>query len=149
MLAAMFSADHATRRITFAQRLSGRLTTIGPGLADLELAGDEPTPLGVGTRLAAQLAFVTEHSFRARGTVAIAGRDALAFTTVSEGHLATATARGVRRGAAEFDVTGLGPLTGAHGHITSSFVAYDDGRVSDRLVLVLFTPQDHNQGGTP
>ena len=92
---------------------------------------------------------MTEHSFRARGTLAIAGREALALTTVSDGHLATATARGVRHGTAVFAVTGLGPLAGAHGHMTSSLVAYDDGRVSDRLVLVLFPPQGHNQGGTP
>jgi hypothetical protein len=148
MLGEMSSADHATRRITFAQRLSGRLTAIGPGLADLELAGDEATPLGVGTRLAGQLAFVTEHSFRASGTVVIGGRDALAFTTVADGHLTDPTAQGVRHGTAVFDVTGRDDLAGAHGHITSTFVAYDDGRVSDRQVLVLSPPQDHNRGGT-
>jgi hypothetical protein len=57
-------------------------------LADLELATDEPTPLGVGSRLAGPLAFVTEHSFRARGTVAVAsaGNDRVEHVPVSPGH---------------------------------------------------------------
>ena len=141
----MFSADHVPSRITFPQRLSGRLTTVGPGLADVELAGDGQTPLGAGTRLAGQLSFVTERSFRARGTITIAGRDALDFTTVAEGRLGGATAEGVRHGTVVFHVFGRGHLAGVHGHITSSFVVSDDGRVSDRQVLVLFPPQDHNK----
>ena len=135
--------------ITFTQQLSGRLTTVGPGLADLELAGDARTPLGTGTRMTGQLAFVTERSFRGRGTVAIAGREALALSTASDGHLAGATDRGVRHGTAVFDVIGLGLLAGAHGRLTSSFAVTGDGRVSDRQVLVLSRPQDHDQGGTP
>jgi hypothetical protein len=148
MLAAMFSADNVPSRITFPQRLSGRLTTVGPGLADVVLAGDGPTPLGAGTRLAGQLSFVTERSFRARGTIAVAGRDALEFTTIAEGSLCAATDEGVRHGTAVLHVIGLGPLAGVHGHVTSNFVVSDDGRVSDRQVLVLFPPQDHHQGGT-
>jgi hypothetical protein len=148
MLSAMFSADHVPSRITFPQRLSGRLTTIGPGLADVELAGDGQTPLGAGTRLAGQLSFVTERTFRARGTIAIAGRDALDFTTIAEGHLGGATAEGVRHGTVVLHVLGRGHLAGLRGHITSRFAVSDDGRVSDRQVLVLFPPEDHYQGGT-
>jgi hypothetical protein len=145
MLAAMF--DDGT--ITFAQKLSGRLTTIGPGLADLELAADDPTPLGPAMQIGLQLSFVTEHQFRARGTVAVAGRDALAIATVDDGHLIETHDRGARHGTAVLDATGLGPLAGLHGRITSNFVVSGDGRVTDRQVLVLLRPQHHNQGGSP
>ena len=65
ILAAML--DHGT--ITFAHQLSGRLTTIGPGLADLDLTADGATPLGSVMRIAIGLSFVTEHRFRGRGTL--------------------------------------------------------------------------------
>jgi hypothetical protein len=60
MLAAMFDDD----AIAFAQQLSGRLTTVGPGLADLELTADGATPLGSAMRIAVRLSFLTEHRFR-------------------------------------------------------------------------------------
>jgi hypothetical protein len=139
--------DHGT--IAFAQQLAGRLTTIGPGLADLELAADGPTPFGSVMRIALQLSFVTEHQFRARGTVAVAGDDALAIVTVDDGHLIATRDGSARHGTAVLDAIGLGRLAGLHGRITSNFVVDGVGRVTDRQVLVLFTPQDHNQGGAP
>jgi hypothetical protein len=132
--------------ITFAQVLSGSLTTIGPGLADLELTADGATPLGNHTRVAAQLSFVTEHRFRAQGTVTVASRLALACTTAEDGHLAAATEDGVRGGTAVLDAIGRGPLARAHGRIRSSFVVSGDGRVTDEQVLVLHRRQDHEQG---
>lgn len=145
MLAAMFD-DGA---ITFAQQLSGRLTAVGPGLADLELAAEGATPLGAVMRIAVRLSFVTEHRFRGRGTLAVAGNDALAIATVDNGHLIDTRDGGARHGTAVLDAIGLGPLAGAHGRITSNFVVTRDGRVTDQQVLVLFRPQDRNQGGIP
>ena len=146
MVAAMFERDDPTAPLAFAQQLSGRLTTVGPGLADLELTGAEPTPLGSDTRLAARLSFASERSFRERGTLAVAGQDALAFTTVGHGDLAEADGD-AQHGTAVLDITGLGPLAGARGRITCNFLVSGDGRVIDRQVLVLFCGTNHNEGG--
>jgi hypothetical protein len=136
--------------ITFAQRLCGRLTTIAPGVADLELSADTETPLGALTRLAARLTFADGRSFQDSGTVTVAGRDALAIATSGDGHLDDTPHAGVRHGTAVLHVTGLGALRGAHGRLTSNFVVTGDGRVTDRQVLVLFARPHHihTPGGT-
>jgi hypothetical protein len=100
-------------------------------------------------RIAVRLSFLTEHRFREHGTLAVAGRDALAIATVDDGHLIERRDGGARHGTAVLDAIGLGPLAGLHGQITSNFVVYGDGRVTDRQVLVVSRPQDHNQGGSP
>src|SRR4051794_18448109 len=104
MVASMFKPDDPAAPIVLTQQLSGRLTTVGPGLADLELTGTEPTPLGPSMHLAARLAFSSERSFRERGTLAVADRDALAFTTVEDGDFAEAGGD-ARHGTAVLDVT--------------------------------------------
>jgi hypothetical protein len=136
--------------ITFTLELCGRLTTIAPGVADLELGTDAGTPLGPATRLAARLTFADGRSFQGSGTVTVAGRDALAIATSGDGHLDDTPHAGVRHGTAVLHVTGLGALSGAHGRLTSNFVVTGDGRVTDRQVLVLFARPHHTHtpGGT-
>jgi hypothetical protein len=147
MVAAMLGPDDPTAPIAFAQQLSGRLTTIGPGLADLDLAGDAPTPLGSGIRLAARLTFASERRFRERGTLAVAGGDVLALASLGDGDLDEAGGD-ARHGTAVLGITGLGALAGAHGRITCNFVVSGDGCVIDRQVLVLFCGNHHtNEGG--
>jgi len=146
MLDAVSRTDAPT---TFVQKLTGRLTAIGPGLADLELSADAATPLGKHTHVRAQLSFLTERSFRARGRIAIAGHDALAFTTANDGHLAEPADGGVRHGTAVLDVTGIGALAGAHGQVSAAFVVSADGHVTDDQILVLFQPHRHNRVVSP
>jgi hypothetical protein len=137
MLAAMFDED-AEGPIGYAQELTGRLTTVGPGVADLELSGSGPTPLGSSTRLEAQLWFASERSFRVWGTIAIAGRDVLAIATLGRGDLVDAAHQGIRHGTAVLEATGVGALAGVRGRITSNFVVSADGEVTDEQMVVLF-----------
>lgn len=133
--------------ITFTQCLHGRFTAIGPGLADIELTGEHPTPLGTGQALAFELVFASERSFQESGTVTFADLGpALRVATIGEGDLVRSPDRSVLHGTAVLDAWGLGPLSGARGRITSNFVVADDGSVRDEQVVVLFIQQ---QEGTP
>lgn len=129
-------------QITYAQRLEGRFTPIGPGLADVELTAMDETPLGTGAVLVSQLAFATEQSFREEGTITFRDGQALRVRTVGRGELTDAGT--VRHGTAVLAVEGVGQLSGTYGRITSNFLVASDGAVTDEQVVVLFI----NQGGT-
>jgi hypothetical protein len=134
-------------RITYRQRLRGRLTAVGPGLADVELAAAGATPLGSCPTLESQLVFRTERSFRQEGTIAFQdGEPALRLTTLGRGDLAEPADGGVRHGTAVLEVCGVGPLRGAHGRITSNFVVGADGEVTDEQVVVLFIDKQGGEG---
>jgi hypothetical protein len=138
MLASMLHEHDATGPIGYAQELTGRLTAIGPGMADLDLCGAGATPLGSSTRLTAQLWFATERSFRVWGTIAVSGREVLAVATLDRGDLADASHQGIRHGTAVLEATGVGALAGVRGRITSNFVVSADGEVTDEQMVVLF-----------
>jgi hypothetical protein len=125
-------------QITYAQRLEGRLTTIGPGLADVVLAATGETPMGRGAVLASQLAFATEQSFREEGTISFEDGTALRLRTLGRGELTRSPADGLRHGTAVLAVEGVGRLSGTCGRITSNFLVGDDGAVTDEQVVVLF-----------
>ena len=133
------------RRITYSQRLEGRLTQVGPGLADVELAATDETPFGPAAVLASQLAFATERSFREVGTIAFGTDAALRFTTLGSGDLAASPDGTVRHGTAVLAVEGVGELSGARGRITSNFLVSEDGALTDEQVVVLFL--EDNEGG--
>lgn len=137
-----------SERIVYTQRLRGRLTAVGPGLLDAELAAAGDTPLGSCPTFASQLTFETGRSFRAEGTIAFRdGEPALTFTTLGRGDLGEATGGDVRHGTAMLDVAGIGRLGRAHGRITSNFTVDADGHVTDDQVVVLFI--DRETGDTP
>lgn len=125
-------------RIAYSQHMLGRLTAVGPGLADVELTGAQQTPLGAGATLATQLSFATWRFFSAEGTIAIDGEPALRVHTIGRGVLAPSPDDGLRHGTAMFDAWGIGPLGGARGRITSNFVVNADGALTDEQVVVLF-----------
>jgi len=127
--------------ITYAQRLEGRFTPIGPGLADVELVVTGETPFGAGAVLASQLAFATEQSFREEGTITFGDGSALRLRTLGRGELTDAGA--LRHGTAVLEVDGVGQLSGTRGRITSNFLVAADGAVTDEQVVVLFI----NEGG--
>jgi hypothetical protein len=126
------------RQITYSQRLEGRLTTVGPGLADIELSVTGETPLGPEAVLASQLAFATERSFREEGTITFAGGRALRIATLGRGDLAATPDGALRHGTAVLTVEGIGELSGARGRITSNFLVTEDGSLTDEQVVVLF-----------
>ena len=126
------------RRITYSQRLEGRLTTVGPGLADIELAATGETPFGPEAVLASQLAFANERSFREEGTITFAGGRALRITTLGRGDLAATADGALRHGTAVLVVEGIGELSGTRGRITSNFLLAEDGALTDEQVVVLF-----------
>lgn len=135
-----------SERITYRQRLRGRLTAVGPGLAAVELAAADDTPLGYPT-FESQLVFRTERSFREEGTIAFQdGEPALRLTTLGRGDLAEAGDGGVRHGTAVLEVSGVGRLSGARGRITSNFVVGADGEVTDEQVVVLFIDREGEVG---
>jgi hypothetical protein len=126
------------RRIAYSQRLEGRLTPVGPGLAAVELAADGETPLGRDPVLTSRLSFASERSFREEGTLTFSGGVVLRFTTLGRGDLAPAPGTGVQHGTAVLAVAGEGVLGGARGRITSNFVVGEDGALTDDQVVVLF-----------
>lgn len=126
------------RRITYAQQMQGRLTAVGPGLMDVDLAAEQVTLLAPDATLASQLAFASRGSFRAEGTIAVGGEPALRFRTVGRGVLAPSPEAGLRHGTAMLEAWGIGPLRGARGRITSNFVVAGDGTLTDDQVVVLF-----------
>lgn len=126
------------RRIAYPQQLQGRLTAVGPGLVEVELATEHATPLGSGATLRSQLSFASRRAFRAEGTIAVGGEPALRFKTVGHGVLAPSPDAGLRHGTAMLEAWGIGALRGAHGRITSNFVVAGDGALTDDQVVVLF-----------
>jgi hypothetical protein len=126
------------RQIRYSQKLQGQLTTVGPGLADVELVGAGQTPLGTVIRLASQLSFADQRTFREEGRIELGDGGSLRITTLGSGDLADSPASGVRHGTAVLEAEGLGALEGAHGRITSNFVVSSDGEVVDDQVVVLF-----------
>lgn len=134
------------RQITYSQRLQGRVTTVGPGLIDVELAATGETPLGREAVLASQLAFATERSFREVGTITFGAGGALRFATLGHGDLVSAPDGSFRHGTAVLVVEGIGELSGARGRITSNFLVSEDGVLTDEQVVVLFL-DEFDEGG--
>lgn len=133
------------RRIAYTQQMRGRLTAVGPGLADVELAADEATPLGPGATFAAQLAFASRHAFRAEGAIAFGDGPALRLRTLGDGVLAPSPDARLRHGTAVLEAWGVGPLSGVRGRITSNFVVAGDGALTDDQVVVLFIEEGQGE----
>ena len=133
----------ARERITYRQRLRGRLTAVGPGVAEVELAAPDETPLGSRPTFASQLVFRTTRSFREEGTIAFGDSEpALRFATLGRGDLAEPAGGGARHGTAVLEVWGVGPLSGLSGRITSNFVVGADGNLTDEQVVLLFIDRE-------
>jgi hypothetical protein len=132
------------KRIAYTQQMRGRLTAVGPGLVDVELAAEGATPIGAGATFASQLAFASVHAFRAEGAIAFGGEPALRFRTLGDGVLAPSPDVALRHGTAVLEAWGVGPLSGVRGRITSNFVVAGDGALTDDQVVVLFI--DEGQG---
>jgi hypothetical protein len=130
------------RQLTYNQRLSGHLTTVGPGLVDVELVAVGETPLGRAVRLASQLTFADERTFSEDGTLELGADGALHVRTVGHGSLTVGPAPGMRHGTAVLEAEGSGRLAGARGRITSNFVVTDDGEVTDEQVVVVFIEEE-------
>ncbi len=130
------------KQVTYAQRLRGRLTAIGPGLLDVQLVADGATPLGPDVRLGSQLSFADERTFREDGTLELGVGGVLRIRTLGPGILTPGPAPGIRHGTAVLEAEGSGRLEGARGRITSNFVVADDGEVTDEQVVVLFIDEE-------
>ncbi len=130
------------KQVTYTQRLEGRVTAVGPGLLDVELAAVGETPLGPAVRLASQLAFSDERTFRGDGTLELGAGGIVRIRTLGLGILTPGPAPGIRHGTAVLEAEGSGRLEGARGRITSNFLVADDGEVTDEQVVVLFIDEE-------
>ena len=130
------------QQFTYTQRLRGRLTAVGPGLLDVELVSLAATPLAPAVRVASQLWFADERTFREEGTLDAGDRGALRIRTLGRGILTPGPTPGIRHGTAVLAVEGSGRLEGASGRITSNFLVADDGEVTDEQVVVLFMDEE-------
>jgi hypothetical protein len=125
------------RQFVYTQRLGGRLTAVAPGLLDAALASvAEPT------KVAAQLSFSDERSFRLTGEIRFTGEGSLRFRTLGRGRLDPSPEPGLRHGTTVLEVYGgSGRFDGARGRITSNFVVSDDGEITDHQLGVVFVAE--------
>ena len=122
------------RQIVYTQRLSGRLTAVGPGVLESSLAG-----LAEPASVAAELAFTDERTFQMTGEVVFDSGDQLRFRSLGSGRLDRSPEPGLRHGTAVLEVCGgTGAYDRAYGRITSNFVVQDDGRITDHQLGVVF-----------
>jgi hypothetical protein len=109
-------------------RFRGRMTLVGPGLADVELTEEAGT-------VTSTLAFLDESTFREEGTIDFGGGDRVHFRSSAAGELVPGGS-GERHGEATLEIYGgAGRFAGARGSITSSFVVSDGGAVVDERVF--------------
>jgi hypothetical protein len=127
------------QHVTYSHRLHGRMTAVGPGLVDVELAARR-------SRVASRLSFLDEATFRGEGTVDFGGGDSMRFRSLSPGTLARSPDPALRHGTTVLEVHGgSGRYAGARGRITSNFVLAEDGRVTDIQVGVIFLGRDQEE----
>jgi hypothetical protein len=122
--------------ITYTLDFHGRLSSVRPGVYELDALADE------GAVLLTELSMTGGDLFDEAGTISL-GRDAAVhFRSLAPGHVGASPATGVRQGSAQCGVdAGEGALAGARGLLTSNFLISATGEVTDRRVVVLFLPR--------
>ncbi len=122
--------------MTFTRRLRGRMTVVRPGVLDAELSTR-------GTRVATRLVFSDEIMFEESGTIDFGRGDGLHVRSLENGRLERSADGRLRHGTSVLGVVaGMGRYAGASGRITSNFVLWPDGEVTDEQVVVLFIDRE-------
>lgn len=122
------------RQVVYTQRLSGRLTTVAPGVLYAALSSaDAPATVH------AQLSFADRRHFTLMGEIRFAGHDALRFRTLDGGRLDLSPDPALRHGTTVLEICGgSGEFAGASGRITSNFVVTEEGEITDHHLGVVF-----------
>jgi hypothetical protein len=122
--------------ITYTLDFHGRLSSVRPGVYELDAIGDE------GAVLLTELSMTGGERFDEAGTISLGTHAAVHFRSIAPGHVGASPASGVRQGSAQCGVdAGEGLLAGARGVLTSNFLISATGEVTDRRIVVLFVPQ--------
>jgi hypothetical protein len=122
--------------ITYTLDFHGRLSSVRPGVFELDAIGDE------GAVLLTELSMTGGEQFDEAGTISLGRHAAVHFRSIAPGHVGASPESGVRQGSAQCGVdAGEGILAGARGVLTSNFLISATGEVTDRRIVVLFVPQ--------
>jgi hypothetical protein len=122
--------------ITYTLDFHGRLSSVRPGVYELDAIGDE------GAVLLTELSMTGGEQFDEAGTISLGGHAAVHFRSIAPGHVGASPQSGVRQGSAQCGVdAGDGVLAGARGVLTSNFLISATGEVTDRRIVVLFVPR--------
>ena len=121
--------------ITYTLDFHGRLSSVRPGVFELDAIGDE------GAVLLTELSMTGGERFDEAGTISLGRHAAVHFRSIAPGHVGASPESGVRQGSAQCGVdAGEGILAGARGVLTSNFLISATGEVTDRRIVVLFVP---------
>ena len=122
--------------ITYTLDFHGRLSSVRPGVFELDAIGDE------GAVLLTELSMTGGEWFDEAGTISLGHDAAVHFRSIAPGHVGASLEAGVQQGSAQCGVdAGEGTLAGARGVLTSNFLIAATGEVTDRRIVVLFVPQ--------
>jgi hypothetical protein len=122
--------------ITYALDFHGRLSSVRPGVYELDAIGDE------GAVLLTELSMTGGEHFDEAGTISLGSHAAVHFRSIAPGHVGASPQSGMQQGSAQCGVdAGEGVLAGARGVLTSNFLISATGEVTDRRIVVLFVPQ--------
>jgi len=122
--------------ITYTLDFRGRLSSVRPGVYELDAIGDE------GAVLLSELSMTGGQRFDEAGTISLGQDAAVHFRSIAPGHLSASPEAGVQQGSAQCGVdAGEGALAGARGLLTSNFLICATGEVTDKRIVVLFVPQ--------
>jgi hypothetical protein len=121
--------------ITYTLDFHGRLSSVRPGVYELDAIADE------GAVLLSELSMTGGERFDEAGTISLGQDAALHFRSIAPGHLGASPEAGVQQGGAQCGVdAGEGALAGARGLLTSNFLICATGEVTDKRIVVLFVP---------
>jgi hypothetical protein len=122
--------------ITYTLDFHGRLSSVRPGVYELDALADE------GAVLLTELSMTGGDLFDEAGTISLGHDAAVHFRSLAPGYVGASPETGVRQGSAQCGVDGgEGALAGARGLLTSNFLISATGEVTDRRVVVLFLPR--------
>jgi hypothetical protein len=125
---------HPMRRLSYAMRLTGRLTLMSAGVlrrVEIELPG--------GARLESELLFADESAFREHGTLTFRSGSDFHFQTLGTGQLTPSVDPDVRLGTVTWELDGgRGRFADASGRITSNFMVDAQGEVEDSHIGLVF-----------
>ena len=129
--------------ITYTLDFHGRLSSVRPGVYELDAIGDE------GAVLLSELSMTGGQRFDEAGTISLGQDAAVHFRSIAPGHLSASPEAGVQQGSAQCGVdAGEGALAGARGVLTANFLISATGEVTDRRIVVLFVPHHPQRPST-